>query len=149
MVYYNRNIRVILKYKVHEAMIRPAQYGSEYQTLEINNKRKIATAEMRICGVSKQDNICKIAQRISQSILITVMHSGRLRLFGRIQNNVVDFITNLMVPSIRQGTNRLKERYNDVKVSMQIIRHPTWIASHVSDTEGVRIKEGTPIIEPQ
>ena len=48
-VLYDRKIRLRLKAKVYEAIIRPAlTYGSECWATNVTNKRKIATTEMRI-----------------------------------------------------------------------------------------------------
>ena len=77
-VLYDRNIPRRLKANVYEAIIRPAlTYGSECWAMEVTNKRKIATTDMRmlrgIIGVSRRDHMvwpypetrCK--QRHSQS----------------------------------------------------------------------------------
>ena len=63
-LYKFQKIPLRLKAKVYEAIIRPARtYGSESWAMKVNNKRKIATTEMRmlrgIFGVLRLDHMRK------------------------------------------------------------------------------------------
>ena len=77
--------------KVYEAITIPAlTYVSECWAMTVNNKRKIATTEVRmlrgILGVLRRDHMRNNdIRRILHLSRSTMLYSGRLRLFGHDQ----------------------------------------------------------------
>ena len=77
--------------KVYEAIIIPAlAYVSECWAMKVNNKRKIATTEVRmlrgILGVLRRDHMRNNEiRRILHLSRSTMLYSGRLRWFGHVQ----------------------------------------------------------------
>ena len=121
-VLYDRKIPLRLKAKVYEAIIRPAlTYGSECWAMKVNNKRKIATTDMRmlrgILGVTRRDHIRneEIRRILNISPIDEVMRCGRLRWFGHVQRRDADNVTrrvmNLAIPGTRRR-GRPKKTWN-------------------------------------
>ena len=99
-VLYDRKIPLKLKAKVYEAIIRPVlTYGSECLVMKVNNKRNIATTEMRmlrrIRGVSRRDHMRneELRRVLHLSPIDEVMRSGRLRWFGHVQRRDANTVT--------------------------------------------------------
>ena len=110
---YDRKIPLRLKAKDYEAIIRPALTSeSECWAMKVNNKRKIATMEMRmlrgIVGVSRRYYMRNedIRRILRLSPTDDVMRNGRRRWFGRhVQrrdaNNVTRRVMDLATPRRR------------------------------------------------
>ena len=125
-VLYDRNIPLRFKAKVYEAIIRPAlTYGSECWTTKVNNKRKVATTEMRmlrgILGVTRRDHIRneEIRRILHISPIYEVMRRGRLRWFGHFQRRDADNVTrrvmNLAIPGTRRRGRPKKTWHQQLK----------------------------------
>ena len=102
-------------------IIRPAlTYGSGCWAIKGNNKRQIATTEMRmlrgILGVSRRDQMQneEIQRILHLSLIDELMRSGRLRWFGHVQrtdeNNITRRVMALAIPGTRRW-GRPKKTY--------------------------------------
>ena len=129
---YDRKIPLRLKAKVYEAIIRPAlTYGSECWAMEVTNKRKIATTEMRmlrgILGVSRREHMRNedIRRMLHITPIDEVMRGGRLRWFGHVQRRDADNVTRrvmeLAIPgTIRRGRHK-KTWHHQIKDDMTAV----------------------------
>ena len=108
--------------KVYEAIIIPALTCERMlRAMKVNNKRKIATTEVRmlrgILGVLRRDHMRNNDIRRILHFSRTMLYSGRLRWFGNVQRRYENTVTrramDLAIPGTRRrgrprrhGTNR-------------------------------------------
>ena len=125
-VFYDRNIPLRLKSKVYDAIIRPAlTYGSECWAMKVTNTRKIATTEIRmlrgILVVSRREHMRNedIRRILDITPIDEVMHSVRLRWFGRVQrreaNNVTRRVMELTISAARRRGRPKKTWHQQMK----------------------------------
>ena len=110
--YQKQNGVMVEDLKVYEAIIIPAlTYVSECWAMKVNNKRKIATTEVRmlrgILGVLRRDHMRNNDIRRILHFSRTMLYSGRLRWFVNVQrryfyeNTVTRRAMDLAIPGTR------------------------------------------------
>ena len=97
--------------KVYEAIIIPAlAYVSECWAMKVNNKRKIATTEVRmlcgILGVLRRDHMRNNDIRRILHFSRTMLYNGRLRWFGNVQRRYENTVTRRAMDLAIPGTRR-------------------------------------------